>query len=73
MKLADKPTRFHVENMPQNNYLLIPRVSSERRRYIPIGFLEKNVFTSDSAQIMPNATLYHFGVSQAINNILAYD
>ncbi len=62
MKLADKPTRFHVENMPQNNYLLIPRVSSERRRYIPIGFLEKNVFTSDSAQIMPNATLYHFGV-----------
>ncbi len=48
--------------MPQNNYLLIPRVSSERRRYIPIGFLEKNIFTSDSAQIMPNATLYHFGV-----------
>ncbi|MCI9355507.1 MAG: class I SAM-dependent DNA methyltransferase [Firmicutes bacterium] len=62
IKLADKPTRFHVENMPQNNYLLIPRVSSERRRYIPIGFLEKNIFTSDSAQIMPNATLYHFGV-----------
>lgn len=61
-KIADKPTRFHVENMPQNNYLLVPRVSSERRRYIPIGFMTPAVLTSDSVQIIPNATLYHFGV-----------
>lgn len=61
-KLADKPTRFHVENMPKNNYLLIPRVSSERRRYIPIGFISPNVLASDSVHIIPNATLYHFGV-----------
>ncbi len=62
VKLADSPTRFHVENMPQNTYLLVPRVSSERRRYIPIGFIEPNVLTSDSVQIIPNASLYHFGI-----------
>ena len=61
-KLADKPTRFHVENMPKSNYLLIPRVSSENRKYIPIGFLSPDTLTSDSVLIIPNATLYHFGV-----------
>ena len=40
-KIADKPTRFHVENIPDSDYLIIPRVSSERRKYIPIGFMEK--------------------------------
>lgn len=62
VKLADKPTRFHVENMPDGNYLLIPRVSSERRRYIPIGFMTPNDMSSDAVQIIPNATLYHFGI-----------
>jgi hypothetical protein len=38
-KIADKPTRFHVENMPKSSYIIIPEVSSERRRYIPMGFL----------------------------------
>lgn len=61
-KLADRPTRFHVENMPEGNYLLIPRVSSERRSYIPIGFMQPNELTSDSCHIVPNATLFHFGV-----------
>lgn len=61
-KLAEKPTHFHVENMPDNDYLLIPRVSSEKRRYVPIGFMSTNMLTSDSAHIIPNATLYHFGV-----------
>ncbi len=37
-KLAEKPTRFHIENMPKGNFLVIPQVSSERRRYIPIGY-----------------------------------
>ena len=62
VKLADKPTRFHVENMPEGNYVIIPRVSSERRAYIPIGFLGSESLTSDSAHIIPSATLYHFGV-----------
>ena len=61
-KLADKPTRFHVENMPVKDYLLIPRVSSERRKYIPIGLVDKNTLSSDAVHIIPNATLYHFGV-----------
>ncbi len=62
VKLAATPTRFHVENMPSSAYLLIPRVSSERRRYIPIGFMAPDALTSDSAHIIPNAALYHFGV-----------
>lgn len=61
-KIADKPTRFHVENMPKSNYLLIPRVSSENRKYIPIGFLSPDTLTSDSVLIIHDATLYHFGI-----------
>jgi hypothetical protein len=61
-KLAETPRRFHVEFMPTDDYLLIPRVSSERRDFIPIGFLAKDALTSDSAHAMPHATLYHFGV-----------
>lgn len=61
-KLAETPTRFHVENIPDSNFLLIPRVSSERRRYIPIGFMTKDVLTSDSVLIVPNAKLYHFAI-----------
>ena len=62
VKLADRPTRFHVENMPKSNYLLIPRVSSERRQYIPIGFMSADCLTSDSAHIAMGATLYHFSI-----------
>ena len=62
VKLADTPTRFHVENMPNSTYIIIPRVSSEKRRYVPIGFLNPSILTSDSAHIIPNATLYHFGI-----------
>ena len=61
-KLADKPTRFHVENFPQGNYLLIPSVSSENRQYIPIGFMHPDELASNLVFIVPNATLYHFGV-----------
>ncbi|HEY9701016.1 MAG TPA: type IIL restriction-modification enzyme MmeI, partial [Allocoleopsis sp.] len=61
-KLASTPTRFHVENMPKNDYLLIPRVSSEKRKYIPIGFLTSEHIASDSCLIIPNATLYLFGI-----------
>ncbi|MDE7137620.1 MAG: methylase [Ruminococcus sp.] len=61
-KLAETPTRFHVENISDSNYLLIPRVSSERRRYIPIGFISPDTLSSDSVHIVSNATLFHFGV-----------
>jgi type I restriction-modification system DNA methylase subunit len=62
VKLADRPTRFHVENMPEGNYIVIPKVSSERRRYVPIGFMTPDIFCSDLVFIVPNASLYHFGI-----------
>ena len=61
-KLADKPTRFHVENIPSGTYIVIPEVSSERRRYIPIGFMTPDIMCSNLVKIIPNATLWHFGV-----------
>ena len=61
-KLADKPTRFHVENFPTGNYLLIPSVSSENRQYIPIGFMNLDELASNLVLVVPNATLYHFEV-----------
>lgn len=61
-KLAEKPTRFHIENMPKGNFLVIPQVSSERRRYIPIGYMDDSVICSDKVRIMPNTNLYYFGV-----------
>ena len=44
------------------DYLIVPSVSSERRKYIPIGFLDANTISSNAVQIVPNASLYHFGV-----------
>ncbi len=61
-KLAATPTRFHVENMPVGNYLLIPGVSSEKRKYVPIGFLSPEFLASNLVNISGSATLYHFGV-----------
>lgn len=61
-KIADKPTRFHVENMPHGTYIVIPEVSSERRRYIPIGFMTPDILCSNLVKIVPDATLFHFGI-----------
>ena len=61
-KIADTPTRFHVTNMPKGSYIVIPQVSSERRRYIPIGYMDDGVLCSDKVRIMPEGTLYHFGI-----------
>lgn len=65
-KLAEKPTRFHVENIPKSSYLVIPKVSSEKRKYIPIGYLDESVFSSDLLFILGNGTLYHFGILSSI-------
>ena len=61
-KIAETPTRFHVENMPVDTYLLIPRVSSELRTYVPLGFISPACFTSDTCLIVSDAKFYHFGV-----------
>ena len=62
-KLASFPSLFGEIRHPEDgNYLLIPRVSSERRTYIPIGFLDSSSIASDSSLILHNASLYHFGI-----------
>ncbi len=61
-KLADTPTRFHVENMPDDDSIIVPKVSSEKRKYVPMGFIPKGTFASDLVFLIPSATLYHFGV-----------
>lgn len=60
--LAKTPMRFHVEFIPTSPYLLIPRHSSENRRYIPIGYLPTDTLTTDSCLVIPNATIFHFGI-----------
>ena len=69
VKLADRPTRMHVENMPKGNYIVIPEVSSERRRYVPIGFMTPDVLCSNKLRLIPNATLYHFGILTSISHM----
>jgi hypothetical protein len=61
-KWAKKPGLFIEERQPQTTYLLIPRVSSENRDYIPIGYLDSNTIVSDSAIALPEANLFHFGI-----------
>lgn len=64
-KIAETPTKFHVSNFPKGNYLVIPQVSSERRRYIPIGYMDENVLCSDKVRIMSGGSLYHFGILES--------
>lgn len=61
-KIAETPTRFHVENIPDSDFLIVPSVSSEKRRYIPIGFMSKENLASNLVLIIPNASLFHFGI-----------
>lgn len=60
-KLAETPYLFREIKNP-DSYILIPRVSSERRRYVPIGFLNNETIVSDAVLIIPDANLYEFGV-----------
>jgi len=61
-KLADIPYLFGEIRQPEGAYLLVPRVSSENRRYIPMGFMGADDLASDAVQIVPDATLYDFGI-----------
>ena len=62
-KSAETPTLFQEVRQPtEGDYLLIPRVSSEQRKYIPIGFMSHDIIVNDAVQIIPNATLYDFGI-----------
>ncbi len=60
---AKVPHLFAQITQPDDvDYLIVSRVSSERRYYVPIGFLNSNSISSDAVQIIPNANLFHFGV-----------
>ena len=62
-KLAATPTLFGEIRQPvSGTYLLVPSTSSEKRRYVPLGFLDCNVISSNANLIVPNASLYHFGI-----------
>ena len=61
-KDADIPMLFTQIRQPESDYLALPKVSSERRRYIPIAYISKDVIGSDLVYMIPDATLYLFGV-----------
>ena len=61
-KYADYPTRFMELRQPKTDYILIPRHTSENRRYIPFGFMSSDIICGDANNMIPNATLYHFGI-----------
>lgn len=61
-KLAETPKFYHINVLPVAPFLLIPRVSSERREYVPVGWLEPPTIPSDSAHLLKNATLSDFAL-----------
>lgn len=61
-KLAQTPTLFGEIRQPDSEYILIPRHSSQKRKYIPMGFVSPDVICGDANLLLPHATLYHFGI-----------
>lgn len=59
---ASKPTLFTEDRQPNSNYIIVPSVSSEQRRYVPIGFVSPDTVASNLVLIIPDAELYHFGI-----------
>ncbi len=62
VRLATAPAQFAFVSHTEKEYLIIPSASSERRRYIPIGFLPANVIASNLCLIVPGATVFDFGI-----------
>lgn len=61
-RLAAFPTLFGEDRQPESNYILIPRVSSENRKYIPLGFFSPDFIVGDTCLSVTNGSLLHFGV-----------
>jgi hypothetical protein len=62
VKWAARPKEFTENRQPNANYILVPRHSSENRDYVPMGFFTKNDIAGDSCSVIPNASLFLFGV-----------
>ena len=60
-KLADTPMTFR-ETLNPSEFIVVPKVSSEKRRYVPMGFLDSQTICTDLVFVIPDATIYHFGV-----------
>ncbi len=65
-KMAELPYLFAEERQPNHDFLVIPKVSSENRRYIPIAYLKKEFIVSDKTFLVPDTTSYHFGVMTSL-------
>ena len=61
-KLADTPSLFGEIRQPSSNYIIIPRHSSQIRRYVPMGFMSPDIICGDANMIIPNASLFEFGI-----------
>ena len=61
-QLAETPTRYHVTVVPERPFLVIPKVSSEQREYVPIGWLQPPTVPSDLVFVCAGADLWHFGI-----------
>lgn len=61
-KSAATPTLFQEIRQPQGEYIIVPRHSSENRKYIPFGFVKPDIIVNDAVQIIPDANIYHFGI-----------
>jgi hypothetical protein len=66
VKWAQIPSCFTENRQPKSDYILLPRHSSENRKYIPFGFISNDFIVADSCNCIPNATLYHFGILMSI-------
>ena len=61
-KLAETPALFGEIRQPETEYIIVPRHSSEKRKYIPLGFMSQDIICGDANLVIPNATLYDFGI-----------
>lgn len=61
-KFAETPAVFCQIAQPDTDYIVVPKVSSERRRYIPMGFMDKEIIASDLVFLIPSASKYHIGI-----------
>ena len=64
-KYAEYPWLFMEIRQPDSNFILVPRHSSQNRKYIPMGFFDKDTISTDANSFIPNATLYHLGVLES--------
>ena len=65
-KTADTPTRFFYVSQPKSDYIVVPEVSSERRRFIPIGYVSAGVICSNTNYLIPEPSLYVFGLLNSL-------